>query len=585
MAPGVGPPPAAEPEVPVAEPVARYARDLPSRGACGRSGSRCARSSGCRSRGGSAARASRRASGSWADWSARAGRSPRPAAPDEGLGLGYGTRRAGAGGGRLRGALRARRGRARPGPTPARLGRPRARRPGRGVRRGDRRLRRRRRGRRGDPRRGGPRRDRARGGPVHDPRHLSRRPGRGALRAVPRRRPDDRRGPPAVPIPGRPRGRRDHGDQLGHLLPRPGARAGALAPASTGSSGRPTSRPSTPRPRAVRVKPVDPERMGRNGQLHGQGAEALGVQRRAAARNAGRCVQCSSCPRAAASTPSAACTSPTCRAPSPPGARAAGDRGRRILFEGSRAVGVRCRATATTAAARSGPARGPCAPAARSAPELLHALGRRSNGGGRAQPPHPPRLRGSGRGSTRRCAAGTASCRATTSTSGSTAGCCSRPPSRRSRSGPSGCPAWGASTRSGCSPTTASRRPASTSATARRAGRARRRRLAAAHLPPHRDEAATLTYGIARAAEIFFAAGATEVYPQVSGRPVIRPGRSRTSRPPRPAPASCGSGVPPDGHGAMGADPSRGVTIPTDAVHGAGGCSSPTPACCRPRSA
>ena len=46
----------------------------------------------------------------------------------------------------------------------------------------------------------------------------------------------------------------------------------------------------------LHVTPVDPERMGRNGQLLREGAEALGVSHHPLARNAGRCVNCSSCP-------------------------------------------------------------------------------------------------------------------------------------------------------------------------------------------------------------------------------------------------------------------------------------------------
>jgi choline dehydrogenase-like flavoprotein len=44
------------------------------------------------------------------------------------------------------------------------------------------------------------------------------------------------------------------------------------------------------------VEPVDPERMGRNGQLLLEGAEALGVSHHPLRRNAGRCIECSSCP-------------------------------------------------------------------------------------------------------------------------------------------------------------------------------------------------------------------------------------------------------------------------------------------------
>jgi choline dehydrogenase-like flavoprotein len=46
----------------------------------------------------------------------------------------------------------------------------------------------------------------------------------------------------------------------------------------------------------LRVAPVDPERMGRNGQLAMEGAAALGASGGPIARNAGSCVQCSSCP-------------------------------------------------------------------------------------------------------------------------------------------------------------------------------------------------------------------------------------------------------------------------------------------------
>lgn len=46
----------------------------------------------------------------------------------------------------------------------------------------------------------------------------------------------------------------------------------------------------------LRVTPLDPERMGRNGQLAMEGAAALGASGGPISRNAGSCVQCSSCP-------------------------------------------------------------------------------------------------------------------------------------------------------------------------------------------------------------------------------------------------------------------------------------------------
>ena len=47
----------------------------------------------------------------------------------------------------------------------------------------------------------------------------------------------------------------------------------------------------------------------------------------------------------------------------------------------------------------------------------------------------------------------------------------------------------------------------------------------AGHLPAHRRGRRRLTFGIARAAEVHFAAGATEVYPNIARAGVLRPGR------------------------------------------------------------
>ena len=78
----------------------------------------------------------------------------------------------------------------------------------------------------------------------------------------------------------------------------------------------------------LHVRPVDPERMGRNGQLLREGAEALGVRHAAleAKRRRLLSVQLLS-DRAAAWTPSRRCTCPTCRARSPRG-RGCGRRSR-----------------------------------------------------------------------------------------------------------------------------------------------------------------------------------------------------------------------------------------------------------------
>ncbi|MGH2975273.1 MAG: GMC family oxidoreductase N-terminal domain-containing protein, partial [Solirubrobacterales bacterium] len=91
------------------------------------------------------------------------------------------------------------------------------------------------------------------------------------------------------------------------------------------------------------VTPVDPERMGRNGQLAMEGANALDASGGPIARNAGHCVQCSSCPFG--------CEIDAKRGMHVsylPCAIAAGARlrtaveARRILVENGRAVGVGC---------------------------------------------------------------------------------------------------------------------------------------------------------------------------------------------------------------------------------------------------
>jgi choline dehydrogenase-like flavoprotein len=93
----------------------------------------------------------------------------------------------------------------------------------------------------------------------------------------------------------------------------------------------------------LRVTPLDPERMGRNGQLAMEGAEAIGASGGPISRNAGGCVQCSSCPFG-------------CRIDAKrgmhvsylPRAVAAGARlrtgveARRVIVEDGRAAGVRC---------------------------------------------------------------------------------------------------------------------------------------------------------------------------------------------------------------------------------------------------
>ncbi|MGB7589439.1 MAG: GMC family oxidoreductase [Solirubrobacterales bacterium] len=103
----------------------------------------------------------------------------------------------------------------------------------------------------------------------------------------------------------------------------------------------------------LRVTPLDPERMGRNGQLAMEGAHAIAASGGPIARNAGSCVQCSSCPygcRIDAKRGMHVSYLPRAVAA---GARVrAGVEVRRVLVEDGRAVGVQ--AVARQAGDRNG---------------------------------------------------------------------------------------------------------------------------------------------------------------------------------------------------------------------------------------
>jgi len=93
----------------------------------------------------------------------------------------------------------------------------------------------------------------------------------------------------------------------------------------------------------LHVTQLDPERMGRNGQLAMEGAAALGASGAPIFRNAGNCVQCSSCPYGCAIDAKRGM-----HVSYLPRAVAAGAQARatveaqRVLVEGGRAVGLAC---------------------------------------------------------------------------------------------------------------------------------------------------------------------------------------------------------------------------------------------------
>ena len=102
------------------------------------------------------------------------------------------------------------------------------------------------------------------------------------------------------------------------------------------------------------MTPLDPERMGRNGQLAMEGAAAIGASGGPISRNAGNCVQCSSCPYGCEIDAKRACTSATCRARWPPALGCApGSRRRRVVVEDGRAAGVECVAGSPAATDRA----------------------------------------------------------------------------------------------------------------------------------------------------------------------------------------------------------------------------------------
>ena len=93
----------------------------------------------------------------------------------------------------------------------------------------------------------------------------------------------------------------------------------------------------------LRVTPLDPERMGRNGQLAMEGAAAIGASGGPISRNAGNCVQCSSCPYGCRIDAKRAMHVSYLPRAVAAGARLrAGVEARRVLVENGRAAGVRC---------------------------------------------------------------------------------------------------------------------------------------------------------------------------------------------------------------------------------------------------
>jgi choline dehydrogenase-like flavoprotein len=326
----------------------------------------------------------------------------------------------------------------------------------------------------------------------------------------------------------------------------------------------------------LRVAPVDVESMGRNGQLLMEGAMAIGASGAPLLRNAGRCVQCSSCPKGCRLDAKRAMHVTYLPRAVAAGARVrAGVEAERVLLEGSRATGVACRVNGE-GEGRSYEVRADtvvCAGGAFGTPELLLRSGFAGGDGGlgRNLHVHPAAWIGARFDEEVRGWDGVMQSYAVDEWSDR--GLLLEATFTPLAFGAQWLPGVG---REHQERVLAYDRIASTGVhlSDRSSGRVALVGDGSMRLSYRltKEEAGILTYGIARAAEIFFAAGAREVYPQVSGSPVIRPGEVADfeSSPPRPSELRL-EAFHPMGTAAMGGDASRSVTTPDGAVRGAEG--------------
>ena len=324
------------------------------------------------------------------------------------------------------------------------------------------------------------------------------------------------------------------------------------------------------------VKRVDPERMGRNGQLLMEGAAALGASGEPLLRNAGDCVQCSSCPHGCRLDAKRSMHVSYLPRAVAAGARVrAGVEARRILFERKRAVGLSCLAA---------PANGDGAPrpfevrakavvlagGAFGTPELLLRSGVEDPGRriGRNLHIHPA------------CWVGARFDEEVRGWEGVMQSYCvdeweDRGILLEATFTPL---AFGAQWLPGTG-TEHQERMLAFDHVASTGVHLSDRSSGRVGLAPggtlrityslERDEADRLVFGIARAAELMFAAGATEVYPQIGGIPVLRPGEEAKLEASPPAPGSLRlEAFHPMGTAALAEDPLMGATAPDGSLHG-----------------
>ena len=228
----------------------------------------------------------------------------------------------------------------------------------------------------------------------------------------------------------------------------------------------------------LRVTPLDPERMGRNGQLAMEGAAALGASGGPISRNAGSCVQCGSCPFGCAIDAKRGM-----HVSYLPRAVAAGARLRanvEVTGSASRTGGPTASSCLAGAAGEGNGSRRPYAVRARAVvvgggrpgdARAAAALRARRAAAG-PQPPHPPGLLGRRRLPGGGARLGGRHAELLHRSVGDRSRSSWRRPSRRFPSGVPGCPGPGASTSARCSASPGSARSASISPTAPGAGSA-----------------------------------------------------------------------------------------------------------------
>jgi len=325
----------------------------------------------------------------------------------------------------------------------------------------------------------------------------------------------------------------------------------------------------------LHVRPVDPERMGRNGQLLREGAEALGVRHGPLARNAGGCFQCSSCPSGCRLDAKQAMHVSYLPRAAARGARIRAEvEARRVIFEGIRASGVEC------VARMNGGARGFTLRARRAVvvaggafgtPELLLHSGYRSPSGelGRNLRIHPAcwvgaRFAGEVRG-------WDGIMQSYAVNEWADRGVLLEATFTPLAFGAQWLPGTGAEhqERVRAYDHIASTGVHLSDRSSGRVGLARDGSLRITYKLTE-DDAHRLTFGIARAAELLYAAGASEVYPQIAGLPIIPRDRvaDLDSSPPRAASLRL-EAFHPMGTARMDADPAAGVVGTDGALHGA----------------